>query len=135
MSTSPVASPAVGSSQAPWRMSIFQPGLARPNAATMSWVASLAALAMNPTRSTWAARLAAPLVSRTALSHLASSAGTCSARTRPGSVSAIPLWERSNSWVRSCASSCRTWLVSAGCATYNRCAAPVTLPSSATAMK
>ena len=47
------------------------------------WVASLAAPARNPTRSTRAARLAAALVSRSAWSQPASTAGTVSASAWP----------------------------------------------------
>ena len=74
-STSPLASPAVGSDQAACRMSTRQPGRRRPNAAMICWVASLAALDMNPTRSTRAARLAAALVSRSTWSQSASMPG------------------------------------------------------------
>ncbi len=49
----------------------------------ISWVASLAALDMNPARSTWAARLAAALVSRSVWSQLASTAGVRSASAWP----------------------------------------------------
>ena len=50
-----LASPAVGSDQAACCRSTSQPGRRRVNAAMICWVASLAALEMNPTRSTRAA--------------------------------------------------------------------------------
>ena len=56
-------------------MSTRQPGRRRANAAMICWVASLAALDMNPTRSTRAARLAAALVSRSAWSQLGQHGG------------------------------------------------------------
>lgn len=101
----------------------------------MSWVASLAALARKPTRSTRAALLSALLVSRSTRSQPDSSAGTPSASARPGSVRAIPARERVNNRTPSWVSSCLICLVSAGCDTNNRSAAPVTLPSCATATK
>jgi hypothetical protein len=54
------------------------------------WVASLAALEMNPTRSTRAARLTAALVSRSAWSQPASTAGVLSASAWPAVVRVIP---------------------------------------------
>jgi hypothetical protein len=63
---SPLASPAVGSVQEAARISTRQPGRRRVKAAMICWVASLAAPARNPTRSTRSAWLAALLASRSA---------------------------------------------------------------------
>lgn len=116
-------------------MSARQPGRRRANSATISWVASFAALARKPTRSTRAALPAARRVSRSARSQVASSSGTRSARALPGPVSAIPDLDRVNSRTPSRSSSCLICLVSAGCDTYSRWAARVRPPSSATAAK
>jgi hypothetical protein len=78
-------------------MSTRQPGRRRANAAMICWVASLAALDMNPTRSTRAALLAAALVSLSAWSQLASTAGVAPASASPAAVRVIPARERVNS--------------------------------------
>ena len=116
-------------------MSTRQPGRRRANAAMICWVASFAALDMNPTRSTWAARLAAALVSRSAWSQPASRAGVLSASAWPAAVRAIPARERVNRRTPSWLSSCLICLVSAGCDTNSRSAARVRFPSAATAAK
>ena len=116
-------------------MSTRQPGRRRAKAAVICWVASLAAPARNPTRSTRAARLAAVLASARAWSNPASTAGTRSASSRPAAVSVIPARDRVNSSTPSWPSSCLICLVSAGWDTNRRSAARVRFPSSATAAK
>jgi hypothetical protein len=113
-STSPLASPALGSDQAACCMSTRQPGRRWANAAMIRWVASLAALDMNPIRSTWAARLAAVVVSRSASSQPASTAGVLPASTWPAGVRVIPARDRMNNRTPSWLSSCLICLVSAG---------------------
>jgi hypothetical protein len=61
------------------------------------WVASLAALDMNPTRSTRAARLAAALVSRSTWSQPASMPGIRLSSAWPAAVRVIPARDRVNS--------------------------------------
>ena len=116
-------------------MSTRQPGRRRANAAMICWVASLAALDMNPTRSTRAARLAAALVSRSAWSQPASTAGVLSASAWPAGVRVIPARDRVNSRTPSWLSSCLICLVSAGWDTNSCSAARVRFPSAATAAK
>ena len=106
--------PAVGSDRAPRRISTRQPGRRRVNAAMICWVASLAALEMNPIRSTWAAWLAAALVSRSAWSQPARTAGVLLASAWPAAVRVIPARDRVNSRSPSWLSSCLICLVSAG---------------------
>ena len=127
--------PALGFDQVACRISTRQPVRRRENSAMMRGVASLAALAMKPTRRKRAARLAALLVSRSTWSQSASSAGTRSARVQPGSVRVMPVRDRVNSRTPSWVSSCLICLVSAGWDTNSRSAARLRVPSSATAMK
>lgn len=98
-------------------------------------MASLAAPARNPTRSTRAAWLAALLASRSAWSQPPSTAGTCFASAWPAAVSAIPARDRVNSRTPIWLSSCLICLVSAGWDTNSRSAARVRFPSSATTAK
>lgn len=117
------------------RISTRHSGRRRPNAAMICCVASFAAPARKPTRSTRAARLAAALVSRSARSQPPSSPGTSPASACPAAVSVIPARDRLNSRTPSCRSSCLICLVSAGWDTNSRSAARVRFPSAATAAK
>ena len=116
-------------------MSTRQAGRRRAKSAMICWVASLAALEMNPTRSTRAARLAAALVSRSASSKPASTAGVVPASAWPAAVRVIPARDRVNSRTPSWLSSCLICLVSVGWDTNSRSAARVRFPSAATAAK